>query len=192
VPTRSGVACVSGAVAHASASASRTWEISRPMLPRIRAMTSPTSSEKTINEIAPITIHTQTDISHPPPTTGSKPLPAPGCFQTNAATSGLAPRGARVSLCPPVPPHRRSLAGGRHPVRHRATGTENLMERAARRPPGCRFGFMRLFGWAVRRLFLPRAPGSSRVGARELRSSLGRRLFRARLGEVACLRRSSR
>jgi GAF domain-containing protein len=47
-------------------------------------------------------------------------------------------------------------------------------------------------GWAVRRLFRPRAPGSSRVGARELRSFPGRRLSRARLGAVACLRRSNR
>jgi MerR family transcriptional regulator, redox-sensitive transcriptional activator SoxR len=38
----------------------------------------------------------------------------------------------------------------------------------------------------------PRARGSSRVGARELRSCRCTRLFRARLGEVACLRRSSR
>src|SRR5207248_9192385 len=44
----------------------------------------------------------------------------------------------------------------------------------------------RLFGWALRRLFRPRAPGSSRVGARERRSFPGRRLFRARLGGVAC------
>jgi hypothetical protein len=36
MPSRSWVACVSGAIAHASTS--RTWENSRPMLPRIRAM----------------------------------------------------------------------------------------------------------------------------------------------------------
>jgi len=32
------------------------------MLPRIRAITSPTRSEKEINETAPIVIHTQNDI----------------------------------------------------------------------------------------------------------------------------------
>jgi len=34
------------------------------MLPRIRAITSPTRSEKASNETAPIAIHTQTDIRH--------------------------------------------------------------------------------------------------------------------------------
>jgi hypothetical protein len=46
------------------------------MLPRIRAMTSPTRSEKAINETAPIAIHTHTDISQPPLATGSKLFPA--------------------------------------------------------------------------------------------------------------------
>jgi hypothetical protein len=62
IPTCSWVVCVSGAIAHASASASRRRETSRPMLPRIRAMTSPTRSEKEVNERAPIAIHTQNDI----------------------------------------------------------------------------------------------------------------------------------
>jgi hypothetical protein len=34
------------------------------MLPRIRAITSPTRSEKEVNERAPIAIHTQNDIQH--------------------------------------------------------------------------------------------------------------------------------
>jgi hypothetical protein len=39
-------------------------------------MTSPTRSEKAINETAPIAIHTHTDISQPPLATGSKLFPA--------------------------------------------------------------------------------------------------------------------
>jgi len=50
------------AVAHVSASPSRMQETSRPTLPRIRAVTNPTRSEKAINEPAPIAIHTHTDI----------------------------------------------------------------------------------------------------------------------------------
>jgi hypothetical protein len=71
-------------------------------------------------------------------------------------------------------------------------GQLNSNSSARRTAIGCRLGFRRLFCRAERRVFRPQAPGSSRVAARELRSSLGRRLFRARLGAVACLRRSSR
>lgn len=52
-------------------------------------MASPTSSEKAINETAPIAIHTQTDIWHPLSAQAATSFP-PGPLPNKAAAGGLA------------------------------------------------------------------------------------------------------
>src|SRR5262249_47635393 len=130
----------------------------------------------------------------------SEPLHGSGCHVytsldcvTNVQRKAEAKTGTRSNSCG----HGHSTAESAHSLR----GHGLIRPGAARaRKPRTRASvpsgrgppLRRLSAWAVRRLFQPRAPGSSRAGAREPRSSLDRRLCRARLGEVACLRRSSR